>query len=881
ASAAFTDVKADTKYAEAIGVLSGIGVIDGMTKDTFAPDGTLTREQAAKMVAYLMLGPTNAKLIGSATSQKFSDVAANRWSAGYIEYCANLGIISGVGDKKFNPEGKLTTAAFTKMLLCAVGYKAEAEGMIGESWAINVASLAVTSGIVDKGIALSAATVITRGEACQLAFKALTAKTVQYKGGTSMTINGITIITGAVRDFVLGSSEAGANYDGIKGDGFMQFCESHFGGLAKNSNLNDSFGRPSTYTWTYYDDPIAAASSSAAKVYTTAVTGSKIFADLGLKSNKTATTYTDGKGNSGSFAVNYNSVTPIGGNGALTEVYVNAAGEITIVVINTYLGLIGTVRSGSAVANANVTVVPGSYAKTVGFVGGAIKATGFKVGDLAIYTVSKNSSGAFTVESIVAPEVKTVLATSYNTAAFTAGGVTYKYSAIPNGTVGAFTPYDVVLDSYGYVISVDGASATAKDYAVVLGHATATTLDGTVYTARLLMPDGTTKDVRVSATAETLLNNIVTYDVTSSIYVLQDAVTTDYTATSNIKVETNKPSFTWDADQTSGGEVTYPMNANTIFLVKSGNGSTVPFTYKAYTGMANVPGMSGAVVGEVVVNSRGVAALVYVTNPTIISGGTVGKIYLTGTYSATNDAVKGTFYTANAIIDGVVTTVDLSGTPEKGLYAGISYNANNVGTVVGTAIGTAGNGIRALSAGIMSIGGTALIPAADCAVYYISPVSSTNIATGIGSVSSVAGIMTDATDTVVYTTNAQGLVTAIYIQQVTADDATLATSNNVVATVVATDYEITKTFSDVAGSLAAPKAAAVTVTPTAAANPLSLTIVPNSAGAIVSVVSSNLPVKCTAGSYTVVYAVTSEDYATTVYYQLNVTVAAPGSVGIA
>ena len=112
ANAAFTDTsKVNENYAEAVDVLTGIKVIDGVKSgDTYAfqPTGTLTREQAAKIIAYMLLGPTNAQLISKATTQKFSDVAADRWSAGYIEYCANVGIILGTGDGKFDPEGKLT-----------------------------------------------------------------------------------------------------------------------------------------------------------------------------------------------------------------------------------------------------------------------------------------------------------------------------------------------------------------------------------------------------------------------------------------------------------------------------------------------------------------------------------------------------------------------------------------------------------------------------------------------------------------------------------------------------------------------------------------------------------------------------------------------------
>ncbi|MEE0794215.1 MAG: S-layer homology domain-containing protein, partial [Oscillospiraceae bacterium] len=62
----FTDdvSKIGDAYYEAVGVLTGIGVIDGMTETAFEPQGTYTREQAAKIIAYMMLGKDKADSLG-------------------------------------------------------------------------------------------------------------------------------------------------------------------------------------------------------------------------------------------------------------------------------------------------------------------------------------------------------------------------------------------------------------------------------------------------------------------------------------------------------------------------------------------------------------------------------------------------------------------------------------------------------------------------------------------------------------------------------------------------------------------------------------------------------------------------------------------------
>ena len=147
ANAADVSDDADIDYSEAVAVMSTIGVIDGVGNNSFDPDGTLTREQAAKLIAYMLLGENSEKLGVEGTS--FNNVAATRWSAPTIEYCASSGIIDGAGDGNFCPAGKLTGYAFAKMLLTAIGYKSDREGFTGNSWSINVATIGMEVGLHD------------------------------------------------------------------------------------------------------------------------------------------------------------------------------------------------------------------------------------------------------------------------------------------------------------------------------------------------------------------------------------------------------------------------------------------------------------------------------------------------------------------------------------------------------------------------------------------------------------------------------------------------------------------------------------------------------------------------------------------------------------
>ena len=127
----FTD-NSKINYKEAVDVMSAVKVIDGYAEGDFRPANTLTRGAAAKIICNLILGPTTASAL-VADAAPYSDVAANSTFAGYIAYCQKTGIISGYADGTFRPGNSLTGYAFMKMLLGALGYKADQETPTGPS----------------------------------------------------------------------------------------------------------------------------------------------------------------------------------------------------------------------------------------------------------------------------------------------------------------------------------------------------------------------------------------------------------------------------------------------------------------------------------------------------------------------------------------------------------------------------------------------------------------------------------------------------------------------------------------------------------------------------------------------------------------------------
>ena len=122
--------------------------------------------------------------VSTNTTPTFSDVRNNAnaaWAEGYIESCAAQGIVSGVGGGKFAPAGNVTGTQLAKMLLVALGYKADIEGFTGSAWATNVNIRATQKGLYKDLEKMDTNAAITRDNAAQMVWNALQAKEVKYE----------------------------------------------------------------------------------------------------------------------------------------------------------------------------------------------------------------------------------------------------------------------------------------------------------------------------------------------------------------------------------------------------------------------------------------------------------------------------------------------------------------------------------------------------------------------------------------------------------------------------------------------------------------------------------------------------------------------------
>lgn len=170
ASATFID-ESTIKYKTAVGVINGTGIINGYMDGSFKPNELITREQAAKLITYAIIGEEGITQLPIAESC-FRDVPAERWSARYINWCREQGLADGLGDGTYNPEGNVTGYQMAKMLLSAAGYGKNGE-YAGPSWELRVAKDGFAKGIF-AGVDADLGCTVTREEAALYIFNAIT-----------------------------------------------------------------------------------------------------------------------------------------------------------------------------------------------------------------------------------------------------------------------------------------------------------------------------------------------------------------------------------------------------------------------------------------------------------------------------------------------------------------------------------------------------------------------------------------------------------------------------------------------------------------------------------------------------------------------------------
>ena len=108
---AFSDVKENSWYSDAVTYFSAEGVINGYPDGTFGPNRTITRAEIAQIV-YKAFGLNKGVV-------KFKDVPSGAWYYDAVTALASAGVVNGVGDGLFEPNANATRAQSAQFIFKA------------------------------------------------------------------------------------------------------------------------------------------------------------------------------------------------------------------------------------------------------------------------------------------------------------------------------------------------------------------------------------------------------------------------------------------------------------------------------------------------------------------------------------------------------------------------------------------------------------------------------------------------------------------------------------------------------------------------------------------------------------------------------------------
>lgn len=529
-------------YAEAVDVLSAIGILDGYPDGTFRPTNTIKRSEMAKMIAVLSnAGDDVSDLYASACT--FAD-AKNDWAASYIAYCAQTGIVAGRNATTFDPNGKVTGIETAKMLLCVLGFDAATQGYVGTNWKINILRDAKAHGLLNGFAAdYEADKAITREEAAQMMLNALQANIV-----IGTISENLVKITNTLYFDQFGGH---VSIPDAENEGWIVITRQNvvispfpLGTIYKGLTLTadqDCYGNPG-FSWVYRN---AKGTVVFDKFYPTAADYSYT-ASASLKTDLkeevdssrayTFNWYVDGRDMNGEIPLNNTTLATVQnytGNGVETHVYVDDADAHVIITIkNTYIGEVTSVSNYEGTFKMNNTAA--AFDNT-GY--------GFKVGDVVLYWIcsadSNYNGNSQLHDAKIAPVVTGACTrteqdlTGGNGSTTKVGGETYEYAENFNnfyapqpGVMTRFEvdassdngqEYDLYLDEFGYVMAWTNHSDSVEYVYAYAVEKTGVKIPGNIgydgnraytYTNDLVTFDGKlTEDAAVNANLWNALND--------------------------------------------------------------------------------------------------------------------------------------------------------------------------------------------------------------------------------------------------------------------------------------------------------------------------------------------------------------------------------------
>ena len=477
-----TDVNS-IEHKEAVELLNKIGIITGYEDGSFGPEKTITREQAAKIIAIMALGNDAASKLG-VEKAPFPDVPATSQFAGYIGYCVSAGIIDGYRDGTFKPKNTLTGYQFAKMLLGVVGYGVNDE-YVGSNWALNVARDGASTGLFDDAVVTAG--LLDRDNAAQIAFNALNMNLVAWSEllGSYIAQNLMTqTLLGTLAENIFGLTTTGK----VDGYGYNTHAWRQSGKIITGYYMTDKIIGTETDSsltgnqlFNAYSWDVNANVYANVPVYVNGTPEGNWNPGTDLKSK--ATKYI-GKG----YTVNFVDVKE-----QINGVWVFDGNVEKIVVTIPYLAKVEAVNAATSSTDRSVNLTV--YAEGAGSAGALtvnkVETENFAKGDYILVTPSSNTSAGFQepLDMVKAETVEGTVTAFYkndatnNNGSVTVGGVKYNYNfifaAAKNVALGddiaqngSFTlnkgTYTFFLDNVGNVIGFKVKDSAVSDYAYII-----------------------------------------------------------------------------------------------------------------------------------------------------------------------------------------------------------------------------------------------------------------------------------------------------------------------------------------------------------------------------------------------------------------------------
>ena len=277
---------------EAMATLTSIGVFQGDDTGNLRPNDALNRAEGATLQAKMHATS------GSGVSS-FTDMGAYAWAQPAVAFCEANGIIAGRGDGTFGPADSLSTVAFAKMCVTAIGFDAEKEGLVGPQWEINTIKLVNALNLADGVANPDWNGPIPRWQAGQFCYNTLKATMVDYNNGLNFTVttsDGTKVEVGTGASAVINNSYDYRNLLHDSKDDSMEFVEMYFPTLKMKTDVADNAFGFVNNVWYKGDNRVDNVLTAAKTIVKENASNTLKIYDTAINLVSPKTLYTDGNG---------------------------------------------------------------------------------------------------------------------------------------------------------------------------------------------------------------------------------------------------------------------------------------------------------------------------------------------------------------------------------------------------------------------------------------------------------------------------------------------------------------------------------------------------------------------------------------------------------